>query len=513
MKKKYGVFAALAMTLGLISTDALAERLVILTTNDTHSQIDPTADNKGGILRRKVLIDSVRGAEKNVLLLDAGDAVQGTLYFTLFKGEVECAMLDSLRYDAYIMGNHEFDNGMEQLAKLYGRMKTPRLSANYDLRSTPLNGLFTPFIIKEYGGKRIGIMGINLLPKGMIADEKCEGVVYKNASDIANLTAEYLKRVENVDFVVMLSHVGYYGGAADNPSDNKIVAASRYIDLVVGGHSHTVINPANSKSVPYKIKNADGKDVYVTQTGAQGRNVGYISIDLDGMAVDGYKLLPVDKRYDSRADFSALKTYLAPYRAKVDSLMNTPLTSSVAAMKQSTPEMHNFVGDATYDMAKQLSGLKIDLAIMNGGGIRQPMPKGAVTEGLIRSMFPFENKIVVIKMTGQQLLDAIAVMAGRNGEPVSKQVRVTFIKVEGGRKVVSAAVGGKPIEPNKTYNVATIDYLANGGDYMVPMTTCPRLYMDNENYGDRMLSYLRSEAAKGHKINPPKEVRMKRVDK
>lgn len=512
MKRKYGIFAALAMTFGMIATDAFAERLVFLTTNDTHSQIAPAADNKGGILRRKVLIDSVRGAEKNVLLLDAGDAVQGTLYFTLFKGEVECAMLDSLHYDAYIMGNHEFDNGMEPLAKFYKKMKTARLSANYDLRNTPLKGLFTPYIIKEYAGRRIGIMGINLLPKGMIADDKCVGVEYKNAAEIADLTAEYLKKVENVDFVVMMSHVGYSGGAADNPSDNKIVASSRYIDLVIGGHSHTVINPANPKSVPYKVKNADGREIYVTQTGAQGKNVGYITLDLDKMQIGDYKLLPVDKRYDSRADYPALKAYLAPFREKVDSLMNAPLTSSARAMDKYTSEMYNFVGDAAYDMAKELSGLKIDMAIMNGGGIRQSMPKGNVSEGLIRSMFPFENKIVVIKMTGKQLLDAFTVMAGRGGDPISNQARVTYAKLEGTRKIVKATIGGKEVDANATYNVATIDYLANGGDYMVSMTTCPRLYEDNENFGDRMLDYLKKSASKGNKINPSKETRMKRVD-
>lgn len=512
MKKGLGFFVAIAMTFGLISSDALAEKLVILTTNDTHSQIDPTADNRGGILRRKVIVDSVRGAEKNVLLIDAGDAVQGTLYFTLFKGKVEFAMLDSLKYDAYILGNHEFDNGMSIIADFYRNMKTERLSANYELKGTPLDGLFKPYVIKEYAGKRIGIMGINLLPKGMIADEKCEGVVYKNSSEIANATAAYLKNVEKADFVIMISHVGYRGGNAENPSDVQIVGASKDIDLVIGGHSHTTIDPSNPKSVPCYVKNAAGREVLVTQTGAQGRNVGYITLDLDAMKLNDYKLIKVDKRYDDRANYPELAAFLAPYREKVDSLMNCPLTHSARALEKYEPAMYNFVGDAAYNMASELSGMDLDLAIMNGGGIRQPMPKGVVTEGLIRSMFPFENKVVVLKMTGQQLLDAFTVMAGRGGDPVSNQVRVYYTKMDGGVKVVKATVNGKKLNPNATYIVGTIDYLANGGDYMVPMTKCPQIFVDNENFGDRMLAYLSAEKAKGVKIAPSGEHRMKRVD-
>lgn len=103
-------------------------------------------------------------------------------------------------------------------------------------------------------------------------------------------------------------------------------------------------------------------------------------------------------------------------------------------------------------------------------------------------------------------------MAGRGGDPISNQARVTYAKLEGTRKIVKATIGGKDVDANATYNIATIDYLANGGDYMVSMTTCPRLYEDNENFGDRMLDYLKKSASKGKKINPSKETRMKRTD-
>ncbi|MGN1245985.1 MAG: bifunctional metallophosphatase/5'-nucleotidase [Muribaculaceae bacterium] len=512
MNKKIRILAVgAAMLVGAMSTDAQAERLVILSTNDTHSQIEPDAANKGGILRRRALIDSIRGAERNVLLLDAGDAVQGTVYFNMFRGEVEFAMLDSLGYDACIMGNHEFDNGMTILSRLYSKMRTPLLNANYRLDDTPLKGITRPYIIKNYGNRRIAVVGINLLPEGMISPENSVGVQYANAAEIADLTAEYLKRVEHVDFVVVLTHVGYSGGRDNNPTDNMIVQHSHYIDMVVGGHSHTTIDPSAANSVPYMLKNADGRDVLVTQTGSKGRNLGYTAIDLDRLAVECYKLLPVDSRYDGRAQgYTGISEFLAPYRAKVDSLMNHTVCHSAEAMPNNSPKAWNLVGDAGYDIAAKNSKLKIDMAIMNAGGIRQSFPKGAVSEGLINSMFPFRNNIVVLEMTGQQLLDALAVMGGRGGDVVSRQCYVEYARQGTAKpaKILKATINGKAIVPDKTYLVATLDYLANGGDYMEPMTHCKRLYSDRKQFGERMLEYVKGVEAKGQKLKASGKPRM-----
>ena len=500
-----------AMMVGTMCTDLCAERLVILSTNDTHSQIVPDAANQGGILRRRALVDSIRGAEKNVLLLDAGDAVQGTVFFNMFRGEVEFAMLDSLGYDACIMGNHEFDNGMEILSGLYRKMRTPLLSANYKLTGTPLEGLTQPYIIKEFAGRRIGVVGINLLPEGMIAPENSVGVQYANAAEIADLTAEYLKRVEHVDFVIALTHIGYSGGKDNNPTDNMIVQRSRFIDMVVGGHSHTTIDPSSAKSVPAFIKNADGRDVLVTQTGSKGRKLGYTAIDLDRMAVECYKLLPVDSRYDDRAgSYAGMKQFLAPYQEKVDSLMNHTVCHTAEAMANSSMQAWNLVGDVAYEIATKNSGIKIDMAIMNAGGIRQSFPKGAVSEGLINSMFPFRNNLVVLEMTGQQLLDALAVMGGRGGDIVSRQCYVEYARQGTAKpaKILKATINGKAIDPDKTYHVATLDYLANGGDYMEPMTHCKWLYSDKKQFGERMLEYAKALEAKGKKLKADGKRRM-----
>lgn len=126
---------------------ASADNLVILHTNDTHSQLDPTDDGKGGILRRKVLVDSVRAEQPNVLLIDCGDMVQGTLYFSIYKGEAERVMMNNLGYDIQILGNHEFDNGIAPLASEWSKLNAEKLTSNYDVADTPLDSIFKPYTI------------------------------------------------------------------------------------------------------------------------------------------------------------------------------------------------------------------------------------------------------------------------------------------------------------------------------------------------------------------------------
>jgi len=179
MKALYKTIVMAGMLVAAAVPQTGAERVVILHTNDTHSQIDPDdSDGLGGIVRRKVVIDSVKGVEDNVLLVDAGDFVQGTLYFNLYRGEVEQKLMNELGYDIRILGNHEFDNGIDELADVLADSEAEMIATNYDLSRSPLARKFRPYTIKEYGDKRIGIIGVNLQPKGMISEGNYDGVVY-----------------------------------------------------------------------------------------------------------------------------------------------------------------------------------------------------------------------------------------------------------------------------------------------------------------------------------------------
>ena len=490
----------------LMTVPALrAEHLLIIAVNDTHSQVDPASDGQGGVARRRAIYDHLRATNPNTALIHAGDAVQGTLFFSLYRGEVEYALMDSLGYDAIILGNHEFDNGMEELAAHYRNVDAVKMSANYDFSATPLNGLFLPYWIKAVGDKRVAFFGINVNPTGLIADMNCKNLGYRNAPDVADATARYLKEVQGVDYAIMVSHIGYSSYEPTEPNDTLIIGHSHYIDMVISSHSHTTIKPGSGMD---RIANADGKMIPIGQNGKSGKFVATYDLDLETGDIV-YNQIPVDEAWDEAASrYTAMNKWLDHYRHGVDSIMNNPIATSARFMKNSSDAAQNWVSDATMEIIKDLSGIKnIDCAIMNKGGIRTDMPKGTVTEGVIGSMFPFDNRFVVLEMPGTDLIESIRLMCGRGGDAVSKELRATY---NDKGELIKATIKGKKIDPKKTYIVATIDYLANGGDYMTPMKHCKRLFVDTQKYGNHILTYLRNLQAKGKVINATDEVRIQK---
>ncbi|MBO4870627.1 MAG: bifunctional metallophosphatase/5'-nucleotidase [Muribaculaceae bacterium] len=495
------LIAAVMIVMAAVAVQA--EHVVIIASNDTHSQIEPANDNQGGVMRRRAIYDQVRRDNKNTLLVHAGDAVQGTVYFSLYGGEVEYALLDTLSYDMIVIGNHEFDNGLESVAGYYSHVKAKKLSVNYDFSGTPMEGMFEPYVIKAYGDKRVGFFGINVNPEGLISANNYKGVRYVRSLDVADATARFLKEVLKVDYAVMISHIGYTSYDPNEPNDVDVIKSSHYIDLVIGGHSHTVVKPGTEYAT---VMNADGRPIPIGQNGKSGKFVATYDLDLEtGNVV--YNQIPVNSDWDEAAkSYPAMEAWLGYYKHGVDSLMNNPVGESVRYMNNKSAAAQNWVSDATMAIIPALSGVKdVQFAIMNKGGIRTDMPEGVVTEGLISSMFPFDNRFMVLEITGQDLLDALKVMAGRGGDAVSKELKVTF---NDKGEITSAKVNGKKVDPKKKYRMATIDYLANGGDYMVPLTKATRLFEDDVKYGEHILNYVKSLSAQGKKIDSTDEVRM-----
>ncbi|MGN0213795.1 MAG: bifunctional metallophosphatase/5'-nucleotidase [Muribaculaceae bacterium] len=504
MNRRIIVFLAIAMMLcGVVE----AEHLTILTVNDTHSSIMPTQTGRGGLMRRRVLMDSVRNADANVIAVHAGDAVQGTVFFSMFKGEVEYSAIDSLGYDIIVMGNHEFDNGINDIAKYYSRINADKICANYDLTGTALEGLLQPYVIKHVGGKRIAFMGININPKGLIADKCLGGLQYHDATAVALNLSKYLKESGIADYVVMVSHIGH-SSRQGVPSDVEIAKNSKYIDLIIGGHSHTLVDPKNlNPRSPHLVKNIDGKDVPICQVGGLGEYVGRIDFDTEtGNSVFSY--IPVTDRYDERAanNYPAMNAWLDPYVKEADKKMNTRIATSVKAMDGRTPSLGNWVCDAVVEIGRQLYGKEVEFALMNRGGIRQPMPKGDVTEGIIEGMLPFDNRLEVIRIKGEYLMRVFEALAGRGGDAVSSAVDVTFSR-DG--KVVSAKINGKKVELNKYYTLITIDYLANGGSRMGDLKNGEVLFVDTVPYGQHVVEYVKQLDAKGKKIQSTDKRRMR----
>lgn len=480
-----------------------AERLVMLHTNDTHSQIDPDdQDGLGGIARRKVLIDSIRNAEKNVLLIDAGDAVQGTLYFNLFGGEVEQKAMNALGYDMRILGNHEFDNGADSLAQVLKLANAELLATNYDMSKSQLGSLFEKYTTRKFEGKKIGFIGINLDPKGMIAEGNYNDVVYKDALEAANSAAWWLKNVDTCDMVVAITHIGYMPSVP--PGDSYLAKNSRNIDVIIGGHSHDLILPGQEK-MPYYITNLDGREVLVTQEGKAGKYLGEIDIDLDNLSTD-YKVHRIDSRLDDRLD-PAIAQIIAPYRAGVDSLMALPVGRLGRELPRDSQVILNWGTDMVNDIAKKMDPT-VDFTILNKGGLRRGLPKGTITEGQIKTLMPFNNRIQIIDIKGSELLPAFRQMAKIGGNGVSKGVVVKYEKADKKGEmpeIESVTVNGEWLDPDKTYRVATIEYLAGGGDYMPTLANHENVATSQKVLYDDVLDYIR--ALKNKKMNPTGEDR------
>lgn len=501
--KLFKIAMVAAMLATSLCMNAEGNTLSIVAVNDSHSQIDPASDGTGGVMRRRAIYDYVRSQNPNTLVVHCGDAVQGTVYFSLNGGEVEYALMDSLGYDMIIMGNHEFDNGLDSLAYYYRNVKATKLCANYDVSATKLAGMFEPYRIYTFGGKRVGFFGINVNPQGLIMDKNYVGLRYIPQEKVADATARYLKEVQGVDYAVMLSHIGYTNDSGE-PSDTALIHRSHYIDLVIGGHSHTVVKPGSEMSL---VPNADGRYIVCGQNGKSAKLVGVYDLNLDNGEVN-YRHIEVTKDWDDVAEksYPAMKRWLGHYAGQVDSLMNNPIAISDMEWGNKEDGAMNWVCDITLDIMAKLTGIKnIDLAIMNKGGIRTSMPRGTVTEGLIMSMFPFDNRYVVLDISGADLIEALGVMAGRGGDALSRGMLVTYNE-QG--KVTSAKLKGKKIDPKKRYKVATINYLSNGGDYMVPLTRANVLFLDEVPYGDHVMQYVKDLGKAGKHLTTTTEARM-----
>ena len=478
-----------------------ADHLVILHTNDTHSSIDPDSKDNGGIARRKAIIDSVRGSRSNVLLIDAGDAVQGSLYFTIFGGEVERELMNRLGYDIRILGNHEFDRGVESLAQEWSKVDATRISTNYDMSGSPLQDLFVPSALKEIAGHKIGFIGLNLDPAGIIAEENFSGVKYQDALQRANEEAAKL-RENGAEMVIAVSHLGYE--TATGIDDLDIAAESKDIDIIIGGHTHTAIDPSDPQSPRWRVANAEGDSVTIVQTGARGFAVGEIDINLATGEVTP-KLIRVNNRLDTRSD-TAFARLIDPYRTKVDSLRSYRIGESPNEFERTSTRMLNLFSDFVRTRGAEICGKPVDLSIMNKGGIRNSIAKGTITKGEIIDVAPFENRIVVLDISGADLLDNIAIMAGQEGQGVSSNVSVLYDPET--HTINNATVDGKAIDPDARYRVATIDYLAAGNDYMTPLKRARTLARSKEILYEALISYIEKGRLDSIFSNPDDNERM-----
>ena len=278
MKTRY----FLVILLALVSLSGQAKKhkqLVILHTNDTHSAIlpinaqlpDTMKAGRGGFLRRIAMLKEERAKHPDLLYFDSGDFFQGSAYFTMFKGDVEVGLMNQMGIDASTIGNHEFDFGLENMARVFKQANFPILCANYDFTGTVMEGICKPWIIIKRNGLKIGVFAVCPKLKGLVSDKNCGGVKYLDPAKVALETATMLKQQQKCDMVICISHLGW--NINREGDDQYMIQGSRNIDLVLGGHSHTFMT-----QLEY-CNNMDGKPIPVDQNGKSAVFIGRLVVD------------------------------------------------------------------------------------------------------------------------------------------------------------------------------------------------------------------------------------------
>ena len=283
LKGRWMLLISLSLVISCLSLNpimAKQKRLVILHTNDTHSTILPVSNQlpdtvkagRGGFLRRIAMLKEERQKNPDLLLFDSGDFSQGSAYYTMFKGDVEVGLMNMMGYDAATIGNHEFDFGLDNMARIFRMATFPIVCTNYDFNGTPCEGLVKPYVILKRNGVKIGVFALAPKMEGLVSAKNCVGVKYLDPGQVALETATMLKKQLKCDVVVCISHLGWQSNR--DQDDLYMIPRSRYIDVVLGGHTHTYM-----QQLEY-VNDLDGRPVPVDQNGKHAAFVGKLVLNL-----------------------------------------------------------------------------------------------------------------------------------------------------------------------------------------------------------------------------------------
>ena len=276
----YNSSIASLSVLGLNSCSQLLRdvKIIILHSNDVHSQIEPFPinhdrfPNRGGFARRASIFEGIRSVNPNTLIFDAGDIFQGTPYFNFFQGELELKLMKEMGYNAATIGNHEFDAGLNTLKKNILSTNFQFIISNYDFVNTDLEGLTTPYKIYKKEGVKIGVFGLGIELKGLVNPNLFKETKYYDPIEISDEMVRILKDEKKCDLIICVSHLGHEYNS-NKISDTRLAQLTTDIDLIIGGHTHTFLKE------PLITKNKNNKNVIINQVGSGGVYLGRIDFN------------------------------------------------------------------------------------------------------------------------------------------------------------------------------------------------------------------------------------------
>lgn len=465
--------AALALATASLTALAWAQApfsLTILHTNDTHARIMPSrisGQQMGGWARLATLIRNEKATQPNPLLLDAGDVFQGTIYFNVYQGLADLAIMNSLGYHAMAVGNHEFDKGPAALGRFARHAQFPLLSANLDVSTEPeLAALVLPATTVEVGGETIGVVGATTDSLPYISSPG-PNVGMKPTVPAIQAAVDALL-AQGVNKVVLLSHSGY-------EEDKAFAGELRGVDVIVGGHSHTMLgHPPANLPYPTVVRNPDGGQTLVVQAWQWALHLGRIRVDFDPSGTvtgwsDGAPLVvSIDTPEDPlvRTMISAFEIPVAAEANRVVGEASTEITNAGARSGENA--IGNLIADAMLAATQKAGSVA---AFWNAGGVRAPIDAGPITYGEALTVLPFSNTLVVLELSGAELKAAFehgAVgLPGGSGAMLHPSHGTSYTVDTSrpqGDRVVDIIVGGQPWQADATYVVTFSNFTSNGGD-------------------------------------------------
>ena len=461
----------------LAAASAKPLTVTILHTDDLHAHVEPTKIGEnlyGGYTRQATLMNKYSQSDVNPLILSGGDTFQGTLFFNLYKGLADVLFMNLQGYQAMAVGNHEFDDGPPALAAFAQKATFPLLSSNIDVSQEPLlKDLIKPYVVLTVDGEKVGVIGA-VTPDLPLISSPGDNVKMLDLMTSLNASVKALE-AQGVNKIILTSHLGY-------TLEQEVAAKVPGIDVIVGGHSHTLLGTFDNKDFPKSegpyptvVPNPDGHKTLLLAAWEWGKVFGRLKVDFDDNgAVTTWEGNPIPVTMDiaedptSRKMLDTLTVPLTALRRQIIGQTSTGLNGAREDVRKRENSMGNVLADAAL-MAGEKGGAVIGL--VNGGGVRSSIDQGPITYEEAITVQPFGNTLTLLDLTGAELKQAlehgVATWAEGKGQflNVSKGVQYTFdLAKPAGQRLVSATLNGQPLDDAKTYTVAVNTFTATGGD-------------------------------------------------
>jgi 5'-nucleotidase len=479
------------------------QTLTIVHVNDMHGRVSENEGSKElGFAKLASVVNGLRAEDPNVLFLNAGDALHGTIDVNLTQGEEIVKIMNKMEFDAMTPGNHDFNYGYNRLLELKEMAEFPILGANI-VKESDKTSDFEPYIIKDMeNGLKVGIFGLGTdETKYKSHPSNTIGIEF---ADVVTTADKYVKELKDkgADVIIALVHLGMDESSVN--TSNELAEKVEGIDLIVDGHSHHILEEG-------MIVN----DTLIVQAGSYTQNIGHVKLEFeDGKIVNRVAhIMTYEDLKDTEPD-QEIANMVEELVAKNEPLKNTVIGRTEVKL-EGTRELvragETNLGNLITDAMRKSTGA--DFALTNGGGIRASIDEGEITLGEVLTAFPFTNTLAVIEVTGEEVLLALEHGVDAYPEPAGHFPHVSGLTYTFdpskpvGQRIVSVTINGEPIDKTETYTMVTNDFLAAGGDGYTMFTNKPFI-----GEGGLLSDVLAEYISSTEMIGPRVEGRIKAVE-